>query len=480
MRKYKGNIKDQLIDFAYWSKIWGSIFGMVAKSPVKIVKGLFRYPWIYDLLKVQDTVRRHSEGRTGAALHLNVLTFSEVVKLTTKTVSAAILDPEHTINCNILIPTEIYQAMGLNYIGSEFPDALLPVIDQHSCEKYMDFVENLGLPGDTCSYPRIAEGMALAGHLPKCKCLVSVNLACDGATAAYNAIEQKLELPSYCLCVPYDFKSEEAMEAYAEDIRGMIAFLEKETGHKMDWDKLREICGRFNEMQQIEIERMEILRTSNPTFLGDNIWLPHFSMFNMDSGSESAVKLYKKSMKIIYKALERNEAPISDMRYRAVLWNPPTFAYSHFWNWLERCWGVGIVMDLETFGYTEPIDLSSDDAMLKTLGKSWMCQTMSRQMRGKAENYTDDFLKMIELFKPDFVIVADHVACRNSMGMSGIMNELARERDMPLCHFNYELMDSRVCSRQGIRNQISEFMMNIMHAEPLDASLLKIDDNDSW
>ncbi|MEG1799294.1 MAG: 2-hydroxyacyl-CoA dehydratase family protein, partial [Synergistaceae bacterium] len=84
------------------------------------------------------------------------------------------------------------------------------------------------------------------------------------------------------------------------------------------------------------------------------------------------------------------------------------------------------------------------------------------------------------MFSADFVIIANHIGCRNSMGMSGITHETARERDIPLCIFNYELMDSRVCSRQGIRNQISEFMMNVMHAEPLDASLLKIEDSESW
>lgn len=37
------------------------------------------------------------------------------------------------------------------------------------------------------------------------------------------------------------------------------------------------------------------------------------------------------------------------------------------------------------------------------------------------------------------------------------------------------IMDSLVCSRQEIRDKISDFMRNIIHAKPLEESLLIID-----
>jgi hypothetical protein len=64
--------------------------------------------------------------------------------------------------------------------------------------------------------------------------------------------------------------------------------------------------------------------------------------------------------------------------------------------------------------------------------------------------------------------------------MNGVMREQAQKRGIPMCFFDYELTDSRVCSRQGIRDQISSFMTNVMKAEPLDESLPVIDDDGDW
>ena len=480
MRKFKGNWQDQRVDFEYWAKNWGSILGFVASGPIKVVSGLFKYPWIYDWLKANELVQRHNEGRTGTALLLNNMTFHEVIKTLIRMLSGALFEPKSTVITNILIPSEIYQAMDLNYFAVELPGTVGPMLDQHCCDRYMDLAESHGLPGDTCSYPRIAEGVGMAGHIPLGSCLVTVNLACDGATASYNAFEKKYALPTFHLVVPYNFGSEESVDVFVQDMRGMIAFLEKETGHDMNWDKLKTICEGYNRMQEIETERWEMCRSDHPPIANDNIWLPHFAYYNLDPGRDNAVHLYEQMDKVVQHAYYQEQPPMNNMKYRAVLWNPPTFAYSHFWNWLERCWGIGVLMDLETFGYDEYMDTSSEDSMLKSIGQTWMCNTMSRQMRGPSDNFIGDFVKMPQMFNADFIIIANHIGCRNSMGMSGIMAEEARKRNIPLCVFNYELMDSRVCSRQVIRDQISNFMRSILHAEPLDESLLVIDDDKSW
>lgn len=483
MRKYRGNIKDQWVDFKYWGLNWLNILGLVPTNPYKVIKGMLKYPWIYDLLKTNNLVKRMNEGRNGTALLLSNIGYYHCVKGVVMMVKTFIYDSKNTILVNNLIPPEIYEAMDLKALMFEIPGGLVSMLDQHSVDKYMDIIENNGLPGDTCSYPRIAAGIFAAGEFPMdVKAIVSNNLPCDGGMASYGYYEDSLNVPIYRLDVPYNFKNEENIATYVEDMKGMISFLEKHTGHRMDWEKLRLVLNRYNTMNEIELERWEMMRTDIPPIANDNVWFPHLWNYNFNPSSADLNQWYQEIQKVTKEAYDRKEPALKNQRFRAVLWNPPTFGYPHFWNWIERCWGIACLNDMETFGQFEDmfIDTSTNDTMLTGLAKKWCNATMSRHNRGPKENTLPDLFDMTEKFRADFIIVANHIGCRASLGLHGAMKEEARKKSIPICFFDYELMDSRVCSRQGIRDQLNNFMFNVMKAKPLDEGLLVMDDDAEW
>jgi hypothetical protein len=45
---------------------------------------------------------------------------------------------------------------------------------------------------------------------------------------------------------------------------------------------------------------------------------------------------------------------------------------------------------------------------------------------------------------------------------------------------NHQLFDPRVVSRQGVRDQVNQFMRTVMQEEPLDPTLEILDDENSW
>jgi len=483
MLKYRGNIKDQWIDFKYWGLNWLSILGLVATNPYKVIIALFKYPWIYDLLKTNNLVKRYNEGRNGTALLLSNINLYYVIRGVIRALKTIVYGTKDTVLENCMVPTEIYQAMDLKVFMAELPAALLPMEDQHTCDKYMDLIENNGLPGDTCSYPRITAGVFAAGEIPRdVKVLISNNLPCEAGMQSHAYYEDNMCVPAYRLDVPYNFKEEDALNLFVEDIRGLIAFLEKHTGHLMDWDKLREVLTRYNQMNELELEHWEMTASDNPPLANENIWIPHFWNYNIEPGNLDSIAWYNEIHKHIKKAYDRKESPLKNLRFRSVLWNPPTFAYAHFWNWLEQCWGIACLNDMESFGHFEDmfIDTTTNETMLKGLAKKWCNATMSRHTRGPMENYLPDLWHMFERFRADFILVAGHIGCRSSVAMTGLMKEEAQKRGIPFCIFDYELMDSRVCSHQGIRDQINSFMVNVMKATPLDERLLVIDDDTQW
>ena len=43
-----------------------------------------------------------------------------------------------------------------------------------------------------------------------------------------------------------------------------------------------------------------------------------------------------------------------------------------------------------------------------------------------------------------------------------------------------DMFDHRTISRQDMRDQVNSFMSTVMQEEPLDASLMVMDDGDGW
>lgn len=177
---------------------------------------------------------------------------------------------------------------------------------------------------------------------------------------------------------------------------------------------------------------------------------------------------------------EKGEGSVKNMKYRAVLWNPPSFCYSNMWNWLERCWGIGVVMDMESFLSPVYIDTRTHDSMLAGLAEQWCYAPMARHNRGPAENWLNALDEVSNLYRPDFILNMNHIGCRASVGLVGAMKDWSKKTDVPVCLVDHDFYDSRVVSRQGIRDQVNRFMQDVMHATPLDPSLLNFDDSQVW
>lgn len=473
-------LHDEWIRYKYFWK--NNIYSgkMVMTAPIQAMQALLNYSWMFDMLKANGQHRRITQDRSGPLLEASALAYSKTSKAVTQIFSDTFKYPERTILMENMVPPEIPWAMGLNTFVVESVARLLALMDQHGVHRYLDVAENSGLPTDSCGLNRTTMGTILAEDLPQGQAIISSNLPCDGGMTSYAKLEKMSGLPIYRLDVPYNFKDDKAMDFFAEDMRGMITFLEQHTGAKMNWDRLREICDNYNKSIEIESDTFDLLRHDPAPLTGECTWQAHYVYQNAYPGTQDAIDMFKKINDLAHTNLREGKPSFPDMRYRALLWNPPVNCYPGIWNWVEQAWGVGILMDMETYGYMEFVDTSSNEAMLKSLGKKQMWATMARHSRGPVENFFNDIWKAVEVFQADILFFAAHLGCKSSMGMVGVLRDECRKRGIKLCVFDYELMDSRVVTRQGIRDQINDYMKNVMKAEPLNPDLLVLDDSNDW
>ena len=86
----------------------------------------------------------------------------------------------------------------------------------------------------------------------------------------------------------------------------------------------------------------------------------------------------------------------------------------------------------------------------------------------------------MEKFHCDMVMMYDQLQCKGMQGIHGMFEDEFRDRNIHAIWFPHALPDKRTVSRAEIRDCISNYMIDVMHEEPLDPSLLDFDDSMTW
>ena len=253
-------------------------------------------------------------------------------------------------------------------------------------QKYLDAAENEGIPPDICSLPRATIGMAMKNAFPAALAVVSSNMPCDGGMSSYTVIAKQMKKPAYWVDIPFDFKSERALDYFAGELKAMIAWLEKTHPGRMDWDRLKEICEKRNAMAELELDIWDMIRHRPAPMAAEAIWMSHLWFFNINPGYDTSIKLLADLKSLTEKNLAAGVSAVPREKYRALLWNPPTLHYVDLLVWAERTYGVSLILDSMSFNRQPFIDTSSPDSMLKSLGSIIMQGPMARHTRGPAED----------------------------------------------------------------------------------------------
>ncbi len=461
------SISDVFIYTKYWALIWGSIFKFLGKfffkrGPIGLFRMFYQYPWILRFLSVTKLLRRLTRGRKGAYLESTALVIHAIAVLLAEKLEEVFYQPGRLLINEDLVPPEIAMAMGLNVWLVEGMGILLPFLNAEACLDFIDEAENAGMNPDACSFVKSAVGMVIKNQQPKGVALVTSNMPCDAGMASYTYIQKNYNVPTYRVDVPYNFYNERAEKLFVEDLKGMIAFLEKHTPGRMDWDRLREICKARNRMMELELELWDMMRAKPAPLASEAIWLSHLFLFHWFPGNKVSIRHYERMVALAKKNLEAKIPAVENEKYRAVLWNPPFPQFPDIFNHVERSHGITLIIDSMTYNRHELIDTSTPETMLSGLAKIIMQGPMVRHTRGPAENYLDDIFRCYKQFDLDMVWVANHVGCKGGQAMNGILREKCRAMKIPLLILDYDLLDPRIVSHEGMIRQVDDFMDNVM------------------
>ena len=490
-REWRG-IKDTAYDFYEWARMWGMLLMTFSKDLIPALNSTLYYRWMVSYFCCHGFMDKNIMGLRGSNLRMSHLLIYDVFRYVAENLVLSAKCDKKNGNCEALNQrTVLFDEMTMGQIMAGFPDLygfphqllavfLVSEIDQLTCVPYIDAVESFGLPADCCPVPSSECGALVTDSLPHMgSCFLSSSMPCDGSTMASSYYSRRFpNIPVFHLCFPVRYMDEETVQMGAEDIKACIKFIEQKTGAKWNWDAYFTQIKRFNKETEYELQKWEVNKSAYPQLLGPCYELFRKWNYEMDGGADPrTIKTFEKVNDLLMKAYANKEEPWpGKMKYRAIVWSCPAHYYANFSNWAANCWGINVLVEMESLNFTKPLETEDKEEALRDLARLYERMVMRRHTNGGYHNVVTELWRQCEAWDAKLIIMYQNVACKNMATVQGLLDDQGRERGYDLIWIEHDLMDPRTVSRRTMRDKVNEYMRTVMKAEPVDPSLVEFED----
>ena len=370
----------------------------------------------------------------------------------------------------------VLYAFGVQPIALEVWSVLGTIVLKRGTAEFLDYCCELGFTETSCSGQRGALGAYLAGLGVKPDFIICDSPGvCDTNANSFAFASAYLDLPFYQLNYPSTLTEDRSERYHREDYRGLINFLEEQTGRKLDVDKLREIIRETKKQDELACEIFEMLRlvpSPIPAVYDLLLYGGKFMMGGLPEYTELLQTMVNKAKDNMQKGIAGTTSGSEKIRGMfcyidhytsdARMWNfLDSKDISHLGSLLFGFWQqeMPYAKGREKEGYT--IDDGSLDSMIDSLAAMNSRMPMVKQIRGPydmPEMWRDDVMCMAQLMKPDFVAYMGTMGCRNTWGMIKLLVRDLEKAGYPTIVLYGDGFDDRVQSWESISDKISEFI----------------------
>ena len=374
-------------------------------------------------------------------------------------------------------------------------------------ERFLERAESLGFSRSLCTYALCGLGFdqwreelgemppdaPWGGQARPDMMLSSGQILCDPRNKWYQASQQYMpDVPIHNVDLPYplyedDIEVADVQDYYIkhiiEELRLLIKFLEKQTGKKMDYDRLSEFVDLGERTWNLIWETYELRRTvPTPMGTGDamNTMVPMVFMM----GTQEGYDFYARLNKELKDKIERHEGVIPNEKYR-LLWGgglPSWFALTDF-NYFNS---KGAVFPVETtYRMIEPIyrlNIPETNDPVERLAWRWLGYWTYWYDKAKKRPGSDPdverLIQYIEDYQIDGVVMHEAFSCRTwHLGLIWQLNQLKKiykpipvlilgsdgkkkeeKRELPSLILESDIIDISSYSEFDTRNRIDAFI----------------------
>lgn len=377
---------------------------------------------------------------------------------------------------------EILLAMDITPVWTENYAGLCAA--KHEAEPFLLKAEADGYSNVVCGYVRTGLGFdamrkeqgkmpagAPDGGMPAPDLLLGSSSACDPRYKWYQAMGHYTDTPIYChdVVIPSADANYKEVTPYhiayqVKQLRGLIEFLEAQTGKKMDYDKLSEHVNIADKTAMVWWESDQ-LRKAIPSPMPSqdhfNIFVP--GVFRM--GEQPTLEFYQELYAEIKERVDNKIGVIEDEKYR-LMWAgglPPwhtMWMFNHFES-------MGAVCAIENaYMHWEPhhIPKGIDDPIehIATRNYRLMTNNFEEAQKNSGNPTVEKLLKLAKEYKIDGMVMHGSRSCRAmTIGQMHLNATIQKHINLPFLGLVSDIVDLRDYSEAQWRMQIDSFMETV-------------------
>lgn len=324
----------------------------------------------------------------------------------------------------------------------------------------LEGVDKLSVATDVCTLLRLALYYLDAGILPRPTVLLPLIEPCDGVIGLHEAIRKHKHwrgIPTFTPDPPY-YNDERSINYFADELRRMVDFLQKETGQSVSMERLKQIVEITNEQYELWMEYIE-LRRSIPCPHGITLAFAGFPMVQTaGAGDPGRTQWFKDVLADAEKRIKENNPEMPNQKIRLLWSDVQPIWINSLTPWLEEEWGATLVLCMFSYTPYTLIDTSSETSIFQGLAKrNFIDPPMIRQARGFVDNFLYDLERIIIDYKIDVVLHPGHMGHKDGCASIGLYKEKAQEAGAHLLSIGVDNFDRRYMTIDQIKDRISQF-----------------------
>ncbi len=355
-------------------------------------------------------------------------------------------NPENSILTNMYMPNEIFYAMGLTPVFTEYITGTMATLKKSS--ELIDISEERIQTTGFCSYITNIIGIFENEHLPVPRFLILPSEICEDTPKIFEYLyyKYKKQTDFYFIDIPYSSDSE-SVNYIASQIEGMVEFLEKHTGKKLDHEKLEQTFKLSNEAKKTG-DKIKNIRKISPPLISGRYGIYMAGVVTL-FGTQDAVEILENMYNEMKKNKKNNNYKTYSNRLYWVHLFPP-YA-SKLVRYLERDLGSAIVGEEIFYIPKDNLDI---DSPYKSLAR----KIISHPVHGSIESRKDHILKEVIEHNVAGVINFSPNYCRVARGVVPLLREELGKIDIPLLELTGDPIDSRNYSLSQMETRIEAFI----------------------
>jgi benzoyl-CoA reductase/2-hydroxyglutaryl-CoA dehydratase subunit BcrC/BadD/HgdB len=355
-------------------------------------------------------------------------------------------------------PVEILIGMGIATAYPENYGAILGA--QKAAVPLAQVAEERGLSPDVCSYARSHIGSMLEpkkapqGGMPRPDLLVACNNICGTVIKWYQAVASELKIPLFLVDAPYQHEPglpDHAIQYVAAQLEEMIAWVTRQTGHKLNQRKFEQALTHSNEAVTLWRDIRELCQARPSPLNAPDLFLTMAPIVVL-RGTRDAVRFYQKLKDEVEGRVARGEGAILEERYR-LLWDNIAIWYRLF-RLFKSFTDAGACFVVDTYTNAWSMSVDETDPILG-LARTYTSVYINQSLQARADMVTD----MVERFGVDGLVLHSNRSCKPySLGQYELLEEVSRRTGVPGLVLEADMCDTRLFAEEPVENRIQAFL----------------------